>query len=71
MTVLEIALVGQCKVFVSLDFVHFFVFPLAVKLISQFFKKCRFFRHLLVRGLRGVHMHLPHSLTSLVWCYAP
>ena len=33
MLVLEIILVGQCDVFVCLDFVHFF-FPLAVKLIG-------------------------------------
>ena len=48
--VLEIVLVGQCEVFVFLDFVHFlfFFFPLAMKLTGlqtecQFFKKCRFF----------------------------
>ena len=50
-TVLEIAFVGQCEVFVCLDFVHFSFFPLAAKLIGpqtgcQFFQKCRFFRHL-------------------------
>ena len=45
-TVLEIVFVGQCEVFVCLDFVHFFLFffPLAVKLIGprtgcQFKKK--------------------------------
>ena len=48
-SVLEIVFVGQCEVFVCLDFVHFF--PLAAKLIGpqtgcQFFKKCRFFLHL-------------------------
>ena len=32
MSVLEIVFVGQCEVFVCLDFVHFF--PLAVKLIG-------------------------------------
>ena len=42
MSILEIVFVGQCKVFVCLDFVHFF--PFATKLIGpqmgcQFFKK--------------------------------
>ena len=49
MSVLEIGFVGLCGVFVSLDFVDFL--PLAAKLTGlrtgcQFFKKCRFFRHL-------------------------
>ena len=44
MTVLEIVFVGQCEVFDCLDFVHFFFFPLATKLIGpptgcQFLKK--------------------------------
>ena len=48
--VLEIVFVGQCEVFVCLDFVKK-IFPLATKLIGpqtgrQFFKKCRFFQHL-------------------------
>ena len=34
MTVLELVFVGQCEVFVCLDFVHFFFPPLATKLIS-------------------------------------
>ena len=44
-SVLEIVFVGQCEVFVCLDFVNFFFFPpLAAKLIGmqtgcQFFKK--------------------------------
>ena len=42
MLVLEMAFVGQCEVFVCLDFIHFS--PLAAKLIGpqkgyQFFKK--------------------------------
>ena len=46
MTVLEIVFVGQCEVFVCLDFVHFFFFPpLAAKLVGprtgcQFFRIC-------------------------------
>ena len=49
MSVLEIVFVGQCGVFVCLDFVHFF--PFATNLICsrtgcQFFKKCPFFQHL-------------------------
>ena len=45
----EIVFVGQCEVFVFLDFGHFFFFiPLAAKVIGpqtgcQFFKKCLFF----------------------------
>ena len=34
MTVLKIVFVGQCEVFVCLDFVHFFFFLLAAKLIG-------------------------------------
>ena len=46
LSVLEIVFVGQCEVFVCLDFVDFT--PLAMKLTGpqtgcQFFKKCRFF----------------------------
>ena len=33
-SVLEIVFVGQCEVFVCLDFVHFFFFPLTMKLIG-------------------------------------
>ena len=45
MLVLEIVFVGQCEVFVCLDFVHFFFFSLGAKLIGsrtrcRFFKKC-------------------------------
>ena len=36
-TFLEIVFVGQCKVFVCFDFVHFFS-PLAAKLIGPFFR---------------------------------
>ena len=45
MTVLEIVFVGQCEVFVCLDFVHFFFLPppLAVKLIDPR-TKCQFFK---------------------------
>ena len=50
MSVLEMVLVGQYEVFVGLDFVEFFFFPLAAKLIGprtgcQFFKNCQFFQH--------------------------
>ena len=50
MSFLEIVFVGQCQVFVYLDFGHFF--PLATKLIGpqtgcQFFKKMSiFFQHI-------------------------
>ena len=48
--VLEIVFVGQCEVFVCLDFLHFFFSPLATKLIGSRtgcqFKQCRFFQHL-------------------------
>ena len=50
LTLLEIVFVGQCEVFVCLDFVNFFFyfFPLAAKLIGprtgcQFFKKMSIF----------------------------
>ena len=51
MSFLGIVFVGQCEVFVCLDFGHFFFSPLAAKLIGprtgcQFFKICRFFRHM-------------------------
>ena len=47
MSVLEIVFVGQCEVFVYLDFVLAFVFPLAAKLMGprmgrQFFKNVDF-----------------------------
>ena len=46
-TVLEIVFVGQCEVFICLDFIHFLFFPLAAKLIGlrsvcQFFKNFDF-----------------------------
>ena len=34
MTILEIVFVGQCEVFVCLDFVYLFFFPWAAKLIG-------------------------------------
>ena len=48
MSVLEIVFVGQCEVFVCLDFVLIFFSPLAAKLIGprmrrQFFKNVYFF----------------------------
>ena len=47
MSVLEIVFVGQCEVFVCLDFVEIFFFPLPTKLIGprmgcQFFKNSIF-----------------------------
>ena len=56
---LEIVFVGQCEVFVCLDFVLTFFFPLAAKLTGprmgcQFFKKCRFFRYLLKSVFRSM-----------------
>ena len=59
MLVLEMLFVGQCEVFVGLDFVDFFShFP--TKLIGprtgcQFFIKCRHFRHLPPKGCGYVH----------------
>ena len=42
MSVLEIVFVGQCEVFVCLDFVWTFFFPLAAKLIGPL-TGCQFF----------------------------
>ena len=58
MSVLEIVFVGECEVFVGLDFpLSFFFLPLAAKLIGprtgcQFLKKSRFFRCLAPYPLR-------------------
>ena len=46
MSILEIVCVGQCEVFLCLDFVHFPPPPLAAKLIGPQ-TGCQFFKHLI------------------------
>ena len=56
MPVLELVFVGQCEVFVCLDFVLFssFFSLLGLRTESQFFKKCQFFRHLLPESVEDL-----------------